>query len=271
MSGISDHPLPSYETPPVGEVVFGTLFEPLDQMLAPHLGVLWNQFPADFASCEEQPPLPPIVEAACTTPPTILKSNRFPLPRVWLVHRDGQRLIQVQRDRFLFNWRRTKPEDSYPRFDTLFPEFVSHWGIFRRFLADKGLGQLVPRQYEISYINHIVAGDGWAEFEDLASVFPDFTWRRTGRFLPAPTSVNLQAVFPLPDNMGRLHMSIRDARTLADGKPVFMFEVTVKGVPADDSAATFDTWFRTARGWIVRGFTDLTSENMQSQVWRRTQ
>jgi hypothetical protein len=37
----------------------------------------------------------------------------------------------------------------------------------------------------------------------------------------------------------------------------------------DKSPEGMWTWFDLAREWIVRGFTDLTGEEVQKQIWRK--
>ena len=37
-----------------------------------------------------------------------------PLPRVWFLEPNGNKLIQVQRERFHHNWRKINPGDEYP-------------------------------------------------------------------------------------------------------------------------------------------------------------
>jgi uncharacterized protein (TIGR04255 family) len=49
--------LPSFGKPPVIEVVCGVQFEPVEGLLAPHLGSFWDQIRSEFPRCREVPPL----------------------------------------------------------------------------------------------------------------------------------------------------------------------------------------------------------------------
>ena len=103
--------LPEFEKPPVIEVVCGVLFKPLESMLAPHLGVLWDRFKAQYRTCQEVAPLAPIVERFDESPGVELAiSDKPPLPRIWFIHESETGIIQVQRDRFLHNWKKVRPE-----------------------------------------------------------------------------------------------------------------------------------------------------------------
>jgi hypothetical protein len=49
---------------------------------------------------------------------------KAPLPRSWFRSADGHGLIQLQRDRFVYNWKRETPEDGpYPSYDVVVVEF----------------------------------------------------------------------------------------------------------------------------------------------------
>ena len=88
--------LPEYENPPINEIVCGVLFEPVQGFCASHFGILWNQFRTEFQKCEDLLPIHP--------PPAdeITLLAKLLLPRVWFVEAEENRLIQVQRNRFLY-------------------------------------------------------------------------------------------------------------------------------------------------------------------------
>jgi len=265
-------PLPDYQRPPVVEVVCGIQFEPLKELLAPHLGLLWERYKPEYPACEETPPLAKVIERFGEASPEIgIELGELPpLPRIFFAHVDGTRIIQVQRDRFLHNWKRVTREDEYPRYGTVINLFRERLKTFERFLRDRGLGSLKPNQYEMSYINQIPMGDGWSSLSDIGSVFPDFTWRKENRyFLPNFEASHWRTAFALPDGLGRLHVSIRQGMTKEDPRLSLLFELTVRGMGTDTSRAAMWDWFGIAREWIVRGFTDLTGESIQQNVWKR--
>lgn len=264
--------LPSFENPPVIEVVCGILFKSLDDFSLPYIGQLWEKFKPDYPSCQEAPPLMAKIEQFGELPPTEIEfATDLPIPRVWFVHEHGNAVIQIQRDRFLYNWRKAKHDDEYPRYETVKELFRRHLSTFKSFLDEASLGGIIPRQYEMTYINHIPQGEGWNSDEEAAKVFPDFAWRsKRGRFLPNPEAVNIQTNFPLPEKMGRLHATIRTANRRSDSRPMLMLELTARGMPKDASVEKMWQWFDLAREWIVRGFADLTGEEIQEKVWRRT-
>jgi uncharacterized protein (TIGR04255 family) len=274
MADKSSSLLPDYERPPVIEVVSGITFEPIKGLAAPYLGLLWQKFRSQYPRCREVAPLLPILEkfdesiSSVESPPF---GGEFPGPRIWFETADGNGLIQVQRDRFLHNWKKERDEDQYPHYDYVIKNFRGSLATFEEFLNENELGAIQAIQYELTYINHILAGEGWTALSDLRKVFPDFSWRNSDqRFLPIPEAINWQTSFVMPKQSGRLHASIRLGKRRSDRRATFLFELTARGILEDKSRSTMWSWFDVAHEWIVRGFTDLTSDDLHKTVWRRT-
>jgi len=269
MTTLVSQPLPEYEKPPVEEVVCGVLFEPIRDFQLPHFGLLWEKFRKEYPRFQEVAPLAPVIERFEETPSTEIEPPELPLPRLWFLHDEG-RIIQVQRDRFLHNWRKQQPTDEYPRYDLVFQMFRNHLSIFLGFLDEFQLGPFVPRQYEMTYVNVIPQGEGWETADDVNKFFPDFAWRsRKGRFLPDPIGINWRMTFPLPDQAGRLHMNIQSGRRFPDKHRILRFEITARGIGADTSPEARQGWFDMAHEWIVRGFADYTGIQVQQNIWGR--
>ena len=265
--------LPRYDNPPVIEVVCGVQFKPLTKFLVGHYGALWQRFKPEYSQCKEAAPLASRVERFDALP----VSDEPPefLPRTWFADKRQSRIVQVQRDRFLHNWRKTA--GKYPHYEKIVGLFKDHYATFLAFIADNNLGKVEPLQYEMTYVNHVPKSAGWETLEEFGEVFPDFPWRsddpwRRGkkRFLPKPDGRNLVLHFTFPDKSGRLYVTIRNGFRRKDRQPVLLLDLTVRGIEAENSAGTMERWFEVAHDWIVRGFADLCSREVQTNVWRRT-
>jgi uncharacterized protein (TIGR04255 family) len=253
--------LPSYRNPPVNEVVSGMRFAIPDKIRIPHIGILWDKFRKDYPVIQHAPPI-------ATTKGQLLIDSKtgLPLQRVWFINKTDDQLIQFQFDRFYFNWRRR--QKKYPRYPYVIENFRKVLDTIKDFFIEFELGELKPIECELTYINHIPKGEGWDTFDDLPRIFSDFVWtQKMDRFLPNPESVQWQAAFPLPDKKGKLSINLKQATRTEDKVQIFVFELIARGI-GETKIDNIQEWFDVAREWIVRGFTDLTTPEMQ-RVWGR--
>lgn len=243
--------LPSFKEPPVIEVVCGVAFQSLENFQVCHFGRYWDHLGADWTETVDQPALPQVIEE------TGKSEVQFDAvsPRVWYIHSAGHHLIQVQRDRFLLNWRKTSPTHAYPSYLEVKKAFDERFSDFSRFTEAELNSAPQCRQYELTYINHLVAGGG--VYSDLAHIGEAISLMREPKhdgFLPGPSALNLRMSFEFPSNMGRLHVRVHSGRRIEDNTDVLILELTARGYSAKQ-----EEWFRQAHEWIVRGFEDLTT------------
>ena len=78
-----------------------------------------------------------------------------PAIRLWLLSTAGDRLIQVQRDRLVLNWRRGDAGQEYPHYDHLRPTYVAVYEDLQTFLAEEGFEAMKPMAVEVTYVNSI--------------------------------------------------------------------------------------------------------------------
>lgn len=273
MANAANNSLPKYDKPPVIEVVCGMQFAPLGSFQATAFGLLWERLRKDYPVSEQHPPLAHIIERfgqLTIDEPRVEISKMLPLPRMFFVHKAPCWLMQVQNDRFHHNWRKVQDGDTYPHFEKLQDKFWSAWAVFLKFCRDEKLGEPQIDQLEITYINHIIEGEGWDQLGATGKVFPDIAWRSEHSFLPDPEALTWKTSYLLPDQLGRLHVSVRSAFRLDDIKPVLLCELTTRGKPSFLREKEIRSWFQLGREWIVRAFADLTAEEIQQEMWRKT-
>ena len=254
--------LPSYKNPPVNEVVCGMRFDTPDRLRIPHIGVLWDKFRTDYPIIQHAPPI-----ASVKGEILIDEVTGLPLQRVWFINKTDDQLIQFQFDRFYFNWRRRRSD--YPRYAHVIKNFEDLLNTIRNFFSEFELGELKPIEYELSYINHIPKGQGWNKIDDLPKIFSDFVWKQTKeRFLPNPEKIAWQTEFPMPEKMGHLIINLKQATRTEDKVTLLVLELKTRGIGKSASKEAIREWFDLAHEWIVRGFTDLTTPEIQ-KIWER--
>ncbi len=263
--------LPDFARPPVVETVLSAQFEPLGRIRAAHFGVFWNQIRDQYPKTEERPPLDAVIERF-PEPARHPVGLQLPLveapllPRFWFTHRDENELIQLQADRFIKNWRKSGEGDAYPRYERVRVRFEEDFRHFQEFVAREKLGPIEVNQCEVTYVNHIVAGEGWERHDELDRVFT--VWRHPAAPFPGRAEdAMFRARFPIRDGsgnpVGRLHAEVQAAVRNSDGKPMFVLNLTARGMSGRSTE-----FFDLGREWIVRSFVELTTEKMH-RVWER--
>ena len=251
-----------YDRPPVVEVACGVNFNLERPLKSGHIGLYWAKVADQFPRCEDAIPIAPIVESA--SPSSSVQWELFDLPdlrRTWLLNAEGTHLIQLQADRFIYNWKRVQSNATYPSYQQVIAGFKKQWELYKGFLVEHGLGEPTPVQLDLTYFN-ILTG--------LPSYFRDHVRvRDEGRFLPEPEAVNWRSQYLLPENAGRLHVSAVTALDTNSGKQVIRLDVLARGLPKDASESGCAAWFDMAHEWITQGFTDLTTPEAHA-LWGRT-
>ena len=266
-------PLPSFKKPPVVEVAIAVQFEDIPGLTGPCMGLLWDRYRESFPKLEVHPALDPHVERSSPAPGKGLKIKleTVPATRVWFIGSNNAHLIQVQQDRFVFNWRRMEDED-YPRHEQVRASFDENFGIFKAFLADERLGKPRLNQWELTYVNHIPAGDGWHRHGELGAVVPMLSSSGKGAFLPEPEDIALRVRYRMPDREGgvsRLFV-VANPGFNSSGMPVLGLTLTARGGLGQGGASSLGSRLDTGREWIVRGFAEVTSRTMHRH-WEREQ
>ncbi len=269
---MSGRTLPDYERPPVVETYLGVQFIPLEKFSISHFGLYWAKIREEYPTSQIQPPLSPAIEqfGAAQFKPAKLGVELVTVPEVrcWFIEKSGSMLTQIQRDRFLHNWRKLKPEDTYVHYDKVKPRFAHEWTRFCEFLKEADIGQPEINQCEMTYVNHIEVGKGFKSYDELNKVIGYWCNNPSANLLEAPESVNIAARYLLPENKGRLHIQMQPAIRQQDAKEILQLNVTARGKPSATELADILAWFDLGHEWIVKGFTDFTAKPMH-EFWGR--
>ncbi|MBM4128312.1 MAG: TIGR04255 family protein [Nitrospira sp.] len=272
-------PLPEFDNPPVIEVALSVQFDTLANLRTPQIGVLWQEFRDRFPKTEEHPPLESAIErfGVSPTPKGVARFQLLstpPAPRCWFLNEEGTELVQVQHDRFVHNWRKVGDNDTYPRYDHVRATFESELKRFSEVLLRQELGELHPNQCEITYVNHIVSGEGWTTHGQLGDIVNLFSLHYTDAFHPEPEDCRLAARFVIPNRsgepVGRLHVAIEPVYRTSDDAPMFALTLTARGRPLSYGLSGVLEVLDLGREWIVRTFATMTTPKMHA-LWRRKQ
>jgi uncharacterized protein (TIGR04255 family) len=261
-----------FEAPPVAETILGVQFVPLRKLTLPYQGLFWSKVRRRYPRQEVHPPLPHTAQESfmglVVQPSISLELTSEPDARCWFIDDSSTQLIQIQRDKFIRNWRkRPGAGEEYPRYDHLRPRFEQDWGLFVDFLADEDLGTPEVNQCEVTYVNHIELGSGWDSLGELYRVLTVLGQPAPRSFLPEPEMFVVNTRFVMEEQMGRLHVSAQPAIRAHDRKQVLQLTLTARGAPAGSGIEHLLSWFDRGHDWIVNGFVDITAPQMQA-IWR---
>jgi len=266
--------LPSYDRPPLSEVALSIQFNALAGFGYVHIGPLWTRFRDKFPDVEYQPPLQATFETFGVNPiaPQLphLQIMQMPeMPRIWLLAKNE--IIQFQRDRFIHNWRKIGDGDAYPRYEAVRARFLEELSILQAFANENDLGQLVPNQCELTYVNVIKIADA-SDPDPTAKIFK--CWNDVGvEIWGPPEDVALSMRYRILGKDGEPigRVSVQSASGYgADGARVIQLNLVGRGRPDEPTFEGAVAFLDIARVKIVEGFTALTTEKMHEAWGRRT-
>ncbi len=260
----------TFAKPPLVEVLCGQSFEALGQFAIPHVGLLWKDYQPEYSLFQELPPIEPVIESyeeAEPPSPSVYESfDRLPLPRFCFLETDRRSTVQVQNNRFSYSWRHTKDSD-YPRFGAVYEQFLSKLAKLEAFVAETGIGEVTCNQYELTYINFMPLPESDDGEHALEKLLPQFKIGHETNFLPHPSRLGINLSYDLPQQQGRLHVTIQPKEFFKPTVSGIRLILTVRGFPKTPSSEDKSNWFALAREWIVKGFVDFTGKEIQEKFW----
>jgi len=193
-------------------------------------------------------------------------------PRYWFATEAGSQLIQVQQDRFVHNWRKTTDAEPYPRYESIRKPFAENLEVFCGFLSENRIGDFVPNQVELTYVNIIPSGEGWERFCEIEKVVTVSRLEYSDNFLSEPENINYYERHLIHDEgqpIGRLHINIKPTIRISDNKQMLEMNLVARGIPIGSDIEGVLKFLDLGREWIVRGFASITRPEMHKQ-WGRT-
>ena len=245
--------LPEFRQPPLVEVAVGLMFDPLG-LRAIDLAHLYNQWKSDYPEYEEHAAIP----ASPLVPGLILEPG-IPHLRLWFVGRGG-RLIQIQRDRLIVNWRKVKETSDYPHYGVLRRELDSRFREFASFVVKQGLDEPALNSIELTYVNQVPLEDSILNLAETVSLF-----QVPSVDLGPATEANVSLRFDASSEVGHesATLAVNVQRSVNTEPPSVILQLAcaspVLNMP--DALTTLDR----ARYHVVRSFQHLTTEGMHEK------
>jgi uncharacterized protein (TIGR04255 family) len=263
---------PDFPNAPLIEVALSVQFQPLVLFASAHAGLFWQQVRDLFPISQDQPALPMLNELFGSNRPNVGfvgMGFQFAHPpnRTWFSSQDGALLIQIQHNRFVFNWRKASADSVYPRYEFVRSNFEKYFNLFKSFVAEHNLGQLSPDLYEAHYVNQWPLEDGKNFGEVIGSWLKLFSGNVTS-LEPEQASISSQYIIHGNANqpVGRLYVNVAPIINTT-GKYGVNLELICRTIPFD-LGPNFDLApLDLAREKVVTTFQQITSDSAH-QFWR---
>lgn len=234
------------EHPPLVEMYIGVGHRPVEGMDALHYGLYWSiirdRFPRQQSKPPIGPPIGPELEFRSESGDTIKFRPESPF-RYWFLKANDVELVQVQGDRFIYNWRKRPDGEGYPRYSELRGRFLDSWAEYLAFLAGESLPIPSVVECEIGYVNRFDTGGQpvtWA-VPPLAGLHGIMPGVQVGE-------VQLNARLMLPSSLGSAFLSVQPDRSAeAVSSSTWRFSAVAKGTPGAGAASDIGDWLDAVR------------------------
>jgi uncharacterized protein (TIGR04255 family) len=267
-------PTPTFEKPPVVELVLGAQFSPLKKLTAGHFGLFWNELgreewvkPSDGPVIEDQFELFDRSWELTQSEFQIRLEPMRPSGRFLIEHRSRDRLVQIQASRFHLNWRRR--DDFYPSYKKLIAEFEGAFAQFTKFVEKHDLGIVSLNQWELTYIDSFPREEYWTTPADWSRVLPGLF----GSLFPTD-GLNLcleyrgaQWSYEIEPKQGRLHIAALPGQWGDERQDSLLLQMTARGPIGKDGANSLRAGLDLGHDAAVEVFLRVVNEDLQKQ-WR---
>ena len=254
----------TFENPPINEVVVSTYFTPqLSDFRSEHVGLFWEKIREEFPVARQQPPTASLMASGLD----VNADELFPMPRYWFIADDDISLIQIQKDAFMFNWRRR--DDAYPRFHRdIKPTFDRYYGLFSEFVREEVQIEAPSIDLcELTYINALERCEFWEGPQDTTKVIPSFPILSPGISVLGSPEFHCNYHYRIEADL-QLNIGIRSGIMAQQmDAPVLIFEIRASARLGQVTKSEADEWFERAHDCIIRCFAGMTDQDIQRSYW----
>jgi uncharacterized protein (TIGR04255 family) len=251
--------------PPLIERAISVVFNPLTQFSIGDYGLFWSEIFSEFPDSEIMAPLAVEIERFEGLQPAPSGIQILPpgsLPRAAFRNTAAGELVQVQADRFGFNWIKTGADHKYPHSEATLERFFKLFETFSHYIEKRRLGEIAIIQCELTNVNIIPVSDVGESFADMATVLR-----------LAPLSFECDEIklenqlvgskhLMLDDDggqIGRVHALGQPSLRIQSGEEVYRLDISARGAPlgpgADGARRFFDRAVSSVNGVFLANVT----------------
>lgn len=237
---------------PIAEVVIGAQFgqSPITYRM---IFDFYQELKSSYPNIKEDKVLPAVIENPEGDPERKVLQGFH--SRKFLVNSKNTKLIQIQPDRLLFNWRKTSDEQDYPHFHNVLKEFLEVYNGLKKYCElDENLNQ-----QEVTYVDHILMED----FERSNDYNPSNILNIYN--IDEKTKINSLFQFftiPVKNLNGNMHLQLKSATRNQDNRNIISMESICRGAP---SGRSLKQWYYEAHDNLIELFKNITTKNAKEK------
>ncbi len=224
--------------PPIVEVVCGFFFSQLE-LDAIVVGKYWSERKEDQGYGRHQ-----LQPAVSDRPGLSLSEGIGPL-RCWLIKDTDEYVLQIQADRFYFNWR--KRQGGYPHFadhdgaDGVLTKSIREFEEFKEFCASVLKQEPTPTRFELTKVDLLVSPGHWKDYADLTIVLPSL-----GKLPQIADEPSLSISLGGQRDGFQVHFGLTNVVLAEDMSAAVKIETRVSAAASSDIRATMSAMNETA-------------------------
>ncbi|MFO6447828.1 TIGR04255 family protein [Erythrobacter sp. NE805] len=260
---------PNFERPPLQEQAISVVFQPLSGFRIVDYGLFWSEIADAFPEVSTDNPIEAPIEQFEGFRPTAMSFQLVtapPLPRAMFRNPASGELVQLQHNRFTFNWAKVEGQE-YPRSEPLMARFEELFIAFEDYARRNDLGDLRLTQCEITNLNVIPVADFGTKFAQLnrALDVADPDWK-IDCLEPeiVERSIQQRIIDGTGASVGRLHAVIAPVISNVDNSQGIRYELTARSAPNISTLEQAKNFFGLARNAINAAFMASVTDEMKA-------
>jgi uncharacterized protein (TIGR04255 family) len=243
---------PRFSNPPLIERALSVAFEPLTDLSIGDYGLFWAKILDQFPTSEAMDLVSVELEQFTGFRPArmgVQLVSAQELPRAAFRNVDSGELVQIQNNRFGFNWIKTNDDHQYPHSEAILERFFQLFGIFKDYIVGKELGAINITQCELTNVNVILVSDVGTSFADIATVLRLAPLEYRCENIRLEDQLVGSKHLMLDDTgsaIGRVHTLGQPALRVPNNEEAYRLDISARGAPLGSGIAGAHRFFNEA-------------------------
>ena len=193
------------------------------------------------------------------------------LPRAAYRNKQAGELVQVQNNRFGFNWIKTSEDHKYPHSEATLDRFFELFARFSAFVEARQIGKIAILQCELTNVNVVLVSDVGENMADMKTVFK---LPQLGEDFPNVELENqmVGSKHLIKDDegkpIGRVHSVGQPALKVPNNEEAYRFDISARGAPLGRGTEGAEKFFEAACSAVNAVFLASTT-NAGHRFWGR--